>query len=84
RVAWAAAVPAVPVAALILVMVGPRSLSRLVALTSVSLGFALPMAALTAGALWALLRGRVLATALGSWLAWALVIFLQGKDSIGP
>ena len=84
RLAWAAAVPALPVAAVILVMVGPRSLSRLVALTSVSLGFALPLAAVTAAALWAFLRGRAMPTALGSWLGWALVIFLQGREHIGP
>lgn len=84
RLAWAAAVPALPVAAVIAVTVGPRSLSRLVALTSVSLGFAVPMAAVTAAALWAFVRGRAMPTVLGSWLGWALVIFLQGREHIGP
>jgi len=82
--AWAAAVPALPVAAVIAVMVGPRSLSRLVALTSVSLGFAVPMAAVTAAAVWGFVRGRAMPTVLGCWLAWALVIFLQGRHAIGP
>lgn len=84
RLAWAVVFPTVPVAGLIVVMVGPRSLSRLVALTSISVGFAVPMAAVTAGALWGFLRGQVMPTVLGSWLAWAVVIFLQGRDSIGP
>lgn len=84
RLAWALAFPAVPIAALVVTMVGPRSLSRLVALTSISLFFATPMALVTAGALWAFLRGRVMPTVLGSWLAWAVVIFLQGRDAIGP
>ena len=84
RLAWTAAVPAVPVAGVIVVMVGPRSLSRLVALTSISLGFALPLAAVTAGALWAFMRGRAMPTVLGSWLVWALIIFLQGREHIGP
>lgn len=84
RLAWAAAVPALPVAAVIVVTVGPRSLSRLVALTSVSLGFAVPLAAVTAAGVWALMRGPAMPTVLGSWLGWALVIFLQGREHIGP
>ncbi|MFP5377918.1 MAG: hypothetical protein ACLGIO_14205 [Acidimicrobiia bacterium] len=84
RLAWAAAVPAIPIAAVIAVMVGPRSLSRLVALTSISLGFAVPMAAVTAAALWGFVRGRAMPTVLGSWLVWGLVIFLQGREHIGP
>lgn len=84
RLAWAAVVPAVPVAVLVATMVEPRSPMRLVALTSISLGFAVPMGTVTAAAMWAFLRGRVLPTVLGSWLAWAVVVFLQGRHSIGP
>ena len=84
RVAWIAAVPAVPVALLIGVVVQPRSLARLVSLTTVSVGFGAIMGAVTAVAVWAFARGRVMATVLGSWLAWAVIVFAQGKDSIGP
>lgn len=84
RLAWAAVVPAVPVAVLVAAVVQPRSPVRLVALTSISLGFGMPMGALTAVAVWAVLRSRVMPTVLGSWLAWAVVVFLQGRDSIGP
>lgn len=84
RLAWAVFIPAVPVALLIAALVQPHSVTRLVALTSISLGFGLPMAAVTALAVWGVARGRVVPTALGSWLAWAVIIFLQGRDSIGP
>lgn len=84
RLAWSVVVPAVPVAVLVVAVVGPRSLSRLVALTSISLGFGSFMGAITAVAVWYVMRGRVMATILGSWLAWAVIIFLQGRDSIGP
>jgi len=33
---------------------------------------------------WVLLRGRLLSAILASWLAWAAIVFLQGRDSIGP
>lgn len=82
--AWVVAVPAVPVAILVSAMVAPASLTRLVALTAISLGFGVPMAVVTALAVWAFVRGRLLPTVLGSWLAWAVVIFLQGRDSIRP
>lgn len=84
RVAWSVVFPALPVAVLVVAMVGPRSLSRLVALTSISLGFGSFMGAVTAVVVWYVMRGRVMATILGSWLAWAVIIFLQGRDSIGP
>ena len=84
RVAWVAAVPAVPVAVLVGVVVQPRSLARLVSLTAVSVGFGAIMGAVTAAAVWAFARGRVMTTVLGSWLAWAVIVFAQGKDSIGP
>ena len=83
-VAWVAAVPAVPVAVLVGVVVQPRSLARLVSLTAVSVGFGAIMGAVTAAAVWAFARGRVMTTVLGSWLAWAVIVFAQGKDSIGP
>ena len=84
RLAWAVAVPALPVAALVLVTVQPRSATRLVALTSISLGFGFLFAGVTALVVWFVLRGRALPTVLGSWLVWAVLVFLQGKDSIGP
>ena len=84
RVAWIAVVPAVPVAVLVAVTVQPRSLARLVSLTTVSVGFGALMGAVTAAVVWAVARGRVLATVLGSWLAWAVIVFAQGRDSIGP
>ena len=83
RLAWAVAVPALPVAATVVVTVGPRSLARLVALTSLSLGFGAVFAVPTAGVVWVMARGRWLPTVLGSWLVWAIVIFLQGRDAIG-
>jgi lysylphosphatidylglycerol synthetase-like protein (DUF2156 family) len=83
RLAWAVAVPALPVAAVVAATVQPRSLARLVSLTSISLGYSVLFGAATALVVWLYLRGRALPTILGSWLAWAVVIFLQGKDSIG-
>jgi hypothetical protein len=73
----------VPVAALAAVTVHPRSLSRLVGLASISLGYGAPLAALTAAPVWGFLRGRVLPTVLRSWLLWAGFLFWQGKESIG-
>ena len=84
RLAWSVVFPAVPVAALTVAVLRPRSLARLAAITSISLGFGSIMAAVTAGTLWYFLRGRVLPTVLGSWLGWSVFILLQGRDSIGP
>ncbi|MGH9179540.1 MAG: hypothetical protein ACRD0N_13425 [Acidimicrobiales bacterium] len=83
RLAWAVAAPAVPLATLIQVVVAPASYSRLVSLTAISLGFGAIMATATAAAVWYVIRGRVMATVLGSWLAWGAIIFLQGKDAVG-
>lgn len=83
QLAWAVAVPAVPVAVLVVVMVGPSSLARLVSLTTISVGFGAVFAAPTAVAVWFVVRGRWLPTILGSWLVWSSVIFLQGRDAIG-
>ena len=84
RLAWAVLIPAVPVALLVLAVVQPASLSRLVAITSVSLGFGSVMGAVTAAGVWYVVRGRVLATVLGSWLAWSVIVLLQGRDAIAP
>lgn len=84
RLAWTLAVPGAVVAALVLALVQPRSLARLVSLTTISLGFGAVGGAVTAAGAWYVLRGRVMATVLGSWLAWAVIVFLQGRDAIGP
>jgi hypothetical protein len=65
------------------VVVQPRSLARLVSLTTISLGFGAIGGTVTAAVAWYVLRGRVMATVLGSWLAWAVIVFLQGRDAIG-
>lgn len=83
RLAWALVVPGLVVAALVLVAVQPRSLARLVSLTTISLGFGAIGGAVTAAVAWYVLRGRLMATVLGSWLAWAVIVFLQGRDAIG-
>ena len=84
RLAWSVVFPALPVAALIIVIVSPRSLARLAALTSISLGYGSLMTAVTAGVVWYVVRGRVLPTILWSWFGWSVFILLQGRDSIGP
>jgi hypothetical protein len=83
RLAWSVAAPVLPLALLILVVIQPASYSRLVSLTTISLGFGAIMATVTAAVVWYVMRGRVLATVLGSWLAWGAIIFLQGRDSVG-
>ena len=82
--AWSVVVPAIPMAVLIVAVVQPGSLARLVALTSISLGFGSFMAAVTAGAVWHFARARVVPAILGSWLGWSVFVFLQGRDAIGP
>ena len=84
QLAWVAVVPAVPVAALIAVVVQPHSVARLVALTAVSVGFGAVLGTISAAVVWLVARGRLLPTVLGSWLVWAVLVFVQGRDSIGP
>ena len=81
--AWVVGVPAIPLAIAIQLTVSPHSLTRLVALTAVCLGFGSIMATVTALFVWLVMRGRVLTTVLGSWAAWSTLIFVQGRDSIG-
>lgn len=83
RLAWAVAIPALPLAVLIQVVISPTSYARLVSLTAISLGFGVFMGAVTAVAVWYFFRGRLLATVLGSWLLWGTIIFLQGRDNVG-
>ena len=83
HLAWAVAVPLVPLAALVLVTVWPRSLSRLIGLTSVGLGYGAPPALVTAAVVWFVVRGRLLPTVLGSWRVWGALLFWQGRDAVG-
>ena len=83
RLAWAVAVPTLPLAILIQLVISPASYARLVSLTAISLGFGVFMGAVTAVAVWYFFRGRLLATVLGSWLVWGTIIFLQGRDNVG-
>lgn len=83
RLAWAVAAPTIPLAILIQVVIHPTSYARLVSLTTISLGFGAIMATVTAAVLWFVMRGRVMPTVLGSWLAWGAIIFLQGRDAVG-
>ncbi|MGH9281877.1 MAG: hypothetical protein ACRD0S_02955 [Acidimicrobiales bacterium] len=83
RLGWTLVVPVVPLAVLIQAVTQPRSFARLVSLTSISLGFGSVMAAFSAVAVWYVMRGRILPTVLGCWLAWGSIVFIQGKDAVG-
>lgn len=84
RVATALAVPLIPLAVVIALVASPRSLSRLVGLTTISLGLTLVPALVTSVAVARLLASGWWAAMGGSWLAWAVAVFYAGRGGITP
>jgi hypothetical protein len=84
RLAWALVVPLVPLAVVIAVAASPRSLSRLVAIATISLGLTAIPALVTAVAAARLLVTGWWAAMGGSWLAWGIAVFIAGRDGVRP
>ena len=83
-----AAVVAIPFVALafveVVAILDRVSLSRVVAITTVSLAFGLLPAAVTAVGVWWVTRGRVVPIVVASWIGWALAVLLAARDGIQP
>lgn len=84
RLALALVVPFVPLAVVVGVVATPRSLSRLVAIATISLGLTAIPALVTAVAAARLLVTGWWAAVGGSWLAWGVAVFVAGRDGVRP
>ena len=84
RTAEALLVPLFPLAAIVTLVVTPRSLSRLVAIATISLWLTILPAGLTAVAVRRMLLTSWRTAIPVSWLGWAAAVFYAGRGGVAP
>ena len=84
RTAEALALPALPLAVAVAAIATPPSLSRVVAVTTVSLYLTAVPGLLSALAVHHLLATGWRSAIAGSWFAWAFAVFFVARDGVGP